>query len=184
MKISHTPEREQSNQKLHGISLAGAEYIEWASALVWPDTRNGFGESRRCALAYIGNRLFHVLFSERGDTRTLFSLRQATLREAQRYLGHKPGTLLPGSEEDAQISAAAESDFDARPLSDAEWCAAKNLALSGRPKAKTKVTTPIQLDADLLAAMKALGADWQGCVNDALRAWLESRKTPAGRKAT
>ena len=37
----------------------------------------------------------------------------------------KPGTILPTPEEDAAITAAAQADPDALPLTDAEWVAVK-----------------------------------------------------------
>ena len=46
----------------------------------------------------------------------------------------KPGTLLPASEEDARITAAAEADPDAHPLSEEEWQIAKPIARVDRPK--------------------------------------------------
>ena len=44
----------------------------------------------------------------------------------------KPGTLIPTPEEDAAITAAAQADPDAAPLTDAEWAEAKHKARRGR----------------------------------------------------
>ncbi len=44
----------------------------------------------------------------------------------------------------------------------------------GAQKAPTKVTTTIRLDADILAALRALGKGWQTRVNDAMREWLKT----------
>ncbi|MDO9224536.1 MAG: BrnA antitoxin family protein [Pseudomonadota bacterium] len=90
----------------------------------------------------------------------------------------KPGTIPPTPEEDARITAAAEADPDARPLSDEEWRLAKPLSRIGRPKAAvTKVPTTIRFDPDVLAALKATGAGWQTRVNEAMRAWVETHKS-------
>lgn len=88
----------------------------------------------------------------------------------------KPGTIIPTEAEDAAITAAALSDPDARPLTDAEWEAAKPRLRVGRPPAAVrKVSTTIRFDADLLEALKATGPGWQTRVNDAMRAVFMKR---------
>jgi uncharacterized protein (DUF4415 family) len=87
----------------------------------------------------------------------------------------KPGTVLPTAEEEAAITAAALSDPDSTPLTDAEWVAVKPLTRIGRPPMTKphKVPTTIRFDADVLAALKASGKGWQTRVNNALRDWLK-----------
>ena len=87
----------------------------------------------------------------------------------------KPGTVIPPPGEDAAITAAALSDPDATPLTDAEWEAAKPLVRIGRPPSMKplKVPTTIRFDADVLAALKASGKGWQTRVNEAVREWLK-----------
>ena len=89
----------------------------------------------------------------------------------------KPGTILPTSAEDAATTAAAMSDPDAMPLTDAEWAAARPLARVGRPPSTRplKVPTTIRFDADVLAALKASGRGWQTRVNEAMREWIKPR---------
>jgi uncharacterized protein (DUF4415 family) len=90
----------------------------------------------------------------------------------------KPGTIMNTPEEDAAITAAAMSDPDARPLTDAEWEAVKPRRRIGRPPftKPLKVSTTIRFDADVLAALKATGPGWQTRVNDALRAYVAAQK--------
>ncbi|WP_198295704.1 BrnA antitoxin family protein [Imhoffiella purpurea] len=84
--------------------------------------------------------------------------------------------LLNTPEEDAAITAAAESDPDARPMTDEEWEAAKPTACLGRPRAEQrKVSTTIRFDADVLAAMKATGPGWQTRINDIVREYVKTR---------
>ena len=93
----------------------------------------------------------------------------------------KPGTIINTPEEDAAITAAALSDPDARPLTDAEWEAVKPRLRIGRPpSAVRKVSTTIRFDADLLAALKATGPGWQTRINDALRAYVAAQKSAPG----
>ena len=64
---------------------------------------------------------------------------------------------LDSPEEDATITAAAMADPDARPFTDEEWEAVKPFLRVGRPRKDTpKVFTGIRLDADVLAAFKAV----------------------------
>lgn len=79
-------------------------------------------------------------------------------------------------EEDAAITAAALSDPDALPYSDAEWEATKPVARIGRPPSSKplKVPTTIRFDADVLASLKASGKGWQTRVNDAMREWIRA----------
>jgi len=85
--------------------------------------------------------------------------------------------VLPTPEEDAAITAAAMSDPDAMPYTDAEWEAAKPLLRRGRPPAENpKVHTGLRLDADVLDAFKAGGRGWQTRINEALKDWLKTHR--------
>lgn len=92
----------------------------------------------------------------------------------------KPGTIMPTPEEDAAITAAAMSDPDSLPLTEAEWQAVKPLLQRGRPRSVSplKASTTIRFDADVLDALKATGRGWQTRVNDAMREWVKTH--PAG----
>lgn len=77
-------------------------------------------------------------------------------------------------EENAQITAAALSDPDAQPLSDEELAQFKRRV--GRPAlVRTKVSTNIRLDPDVLNAFKSTGAGWQTRMNEALHEWAKER---------
>jgi uncharacterized protein (DUF4415 family) len=81
----------------------------------------------------------------------------------------KPGTILPTPEEDAAITAAALSDPDAQPLTDAELAQFRPARGRGRPPQDvTKIPTSIRLDARVVKAFKATGEGWQTRMNDAL----------------
>lgn len=86
----------------------------------------------------------------------------------------KPGIILPTPEEDAAITAAAMSDPDAIPFTDAEWEAAKPAMRRGRPLGSgSKVQVTMRLDIDVVEKLKATGAGWQTRANDALRNWVK-----------
>lgn len=86
----------------------------------------------------------------------------------------KPGTLIPTDEEDADITAAAMSDPDALPLTEAEWNDVKPLLrVGGRPKAEvTKERITIRLSPDVLAVFKATDKGWQSRIDAALKEWV------------
>lgn len=53
----------------------------------------------------------------------------------------KHGTIIPTPDEDATITAAANSDPDTFPLTDEEWEAVKPVARVGRPPSATPHVT-------------------------------------------
>ena len=82
---------------------------------------------------------------------------------------------LPTSEEDAAINAAALSDPDAQPLSDAELVRLR--PARGRPKAAVKrPMLSMRVDPDVLAHLRASGKGWQTKVNALLRQAVEQGK--------
>lgn len=87
----------------------------------------------------------------------------------------KAGTILPTPAEDAAITAAAMSDPDAMPFTDAEWARVKPLVRRGRPLGsgiKTQVT--LRLDVDVVDKFRASGEGWQTRINDALKSWVQT----------
>ena len=53
--------------------------------MTWPDQRHEYGEYREIGLGYIGDRLFTVVFVDRGEERRIISLRKANRREEKIY---------------------------------------------------------------------------------------------------
>ncbi len=77
---------------------------------------------------------------------------------------------LPTPEEDEAITAAANADPDAVPLTDAEWEQVRPLVRRGRPLGSgTKTQITLRLDSDLVEAFKASGSGWQTRINALLR---------------
>ncbi len=83
--------------------------------------------------------------------------------------------ILPTAEEDAAINAAALSDPDAQPLSDAEL--ARLRPARGRPVVAVKrPMLSMRVDPDVLAHLRASGKGWQTRVNALLRQAVEQGK--------
>lgn len=62
-----------------------ASDIDWDTLWAAEDQRHDHGEKRIIGFAYIGLRLFCVIYTDRGDRRRIISLRKANLREMKRY---------------------------------------------------------------------------------------------------
>ncbi|MCE9549750.1 MAG: BrnA antitoxin family protein [Betaproteobacteria bacterium] len=80
--------------------------------------------------------------------------------------------IRPTDIEDAQITAAALTDPDNLPLTDAELKQFKRGR--GRPMGSgKKEQVTLRLDAEILEQFKATGNGWQTRINDALRDWAK-----------
>jgi len=80
--------------------------------------------------------------------------------------------LLNTLEEDAQITAAAMTDPDNLPLTDAELSQFKRGR--GRPLGSgKKEQVTLRLDTKILEQFKATGSGWQTRINDALLDWAK-----------
>lgn len=85
MKVICDAAKDSINKKKHGVSLTDAALIDWEAALIWQDTRRDYGEVRMIALAPINERLYCVVYVDRGDNRRIISLRKANYREVIHY---------------------------------------------------------------------------------------------------
>lgn len=85
MEFEFDPAKDIANSTKHGVSLAMAVELDWNNALVWPDTRQNYGEDRMCALAAVRERVHFVVFVDRDDIRRIISLRKANEREVRFY---------------------------------------------------------------------------------------------------
>lgn len=92
--------------------------------------------------------------------------------------------VMPTDEEDAAITAAAESDPDNPPLTDEQLARMRPFAevhpdlvrRRGPQKAPTKVPVYIRLDRDVVDHFKSGGPGWQVRVNEALRKVADLQK--------
>ena len=85
----------------------------------------------------------------------------------------KPSHMAVTDAEDAAITAAAMSDPDAVPFTDAQWAAVKPNVRTGRPKAEvTKERITIRLSRDVVTQFRASGVGWQTRMDAALRQYI------------
>jgi uncharacterized DUF497 family protein len=85
MEITFDPTKNDVNIAKHGVSLVEAANIEWDTAITVPDMRDNYGENRLIALAYIGDRIYCMVYVIRDEQLRVISLRKANSREVKRY---------------------------------------------------------------------------------------------------
>jgi|CXWL01.1.fsa_nt_gi uncharacterized DUF497 family protein len=85
MKIEFDFAKNEKNIRERGISFALAADFNLETAKIWADTRMDYGEKRFIALGTIGERLFSMVFTVRGDVLRIISLRKANKREVRSY---------------------------------------------------------------------------------------------------
>ncbi len=78
-------DKEERNIAERGLSLDLAESLDWATALIWEDTRKDYGESRYCVLGLIEDRLHSVVFTPRDGKPRVVSLRKANQRPTRNH---------------------------------------------------------------------------------------------------
>lgn len=86
--IVYDDDKNQKNIDKRGLPFDIVNDFDWDNALVALDNRFNYGEDRYQALGFIGERLFVVVFTLRGNDIRVISLRKANNREQKRY-GHK-----------------------------------------------------------------------------------------------
>lgn len=74
VEITFDPAKDAANIAKHGVSLALASDLEWGDLLAQPDTRRDYGELRMIGYAPLGDRVFCVVFTDRGDQRAASSV--------------------------------------------------------------------------------------------------------------
>jgi|CXWL01.1.fsa_nt_gi uncharacterized DUF497 family protein len=78
--------KRRENLRKHGVDFAIVEGFDWDRSVLFEDTRERYLEQRWVAFGPIGDRLFALVFTARGDDVTrLISLREATKKERKLY---------------------------------------------------------------------------------------------------
>lgn len=85
MLIQFDSAKNKTNTAKHGVSLQLAEQLEWDWLKAKPDWRVDYGEPRMIGYAPIDDRVYCVVFVDRGDIRRIISLRKANMREVRDY---------------------------------------------------------------------------------------------------
>jgi uncharacterized DUF497 family protein len=75
-----------SNLAKHGVDFADLGGFAWDEALIEPDGRRDYGETRWVAVGPVGPRLHVIVFTKRAGERRIISARKANNREIDRYV--------------------------------------------------------------------------------------------------
>ncbi len=75
----------RANLAKHGVRFERVHDFEWNSAIEREDDREDYGELRMVALGFIGQRLYVLIYTPRGEAVRVISLRRATKREELAY---------------------------------------------------------------------------------------------------
>jgi uncharacterized protein len=88
MIVTFDPAKDAVNVAKHGVALSEAASLDWDAAYTWSDNRRDYGEHRMVGLVPLRERLFYVVFLDRGEMRRIISLRKANGREVDRYVAN------------------------------------------------------------------------------------------------
>jgi uncharacterized DUF497 family protein len=83
--ITYDPATNERNIRERGLSFERAADFDFQTAIFWVDARRDYGEVRRLALGYLGDRLHVLCFTETAGGIRVISFRRANAREARRY---------------------------------------------------------------------------------------------------
>ncbi|TDV17250.1 hypothetical protein C7408_104296 [Paraburkholderia caballeronis] len=86
VEITFDPVKNRSNLAKHGVGLAMAAELDWPEVMAYVDARCDYGEVREVGFGVIGERLYCVVFVQRGDAMHVISFRKANKREVASYV--------------------------------------------------------------------------------------------------
>ena len=85
MRFEWDAEKDQSNQRKHGLSFPDAPSVFEGSTLTFEDMREDYGEARYLTIGMLANRVVIIAHTLRGDATRIISMRKANARETARY---------------------------------------------------------------------------------------------------
>ncbi|SAK88603.1 hypothetical protein AWB77_04802 [Caballeronia fortuita] len=85
MDITYDPTKDEANVAKHGVSLGLAGRLNWSEVLAYVDDRHDYKEVREVGFGIIDERLYCVVFTQRGDSMHIISMRKANKREVKDY---------------------------------------------------------------------------------------------------
>ncbi len=86
MEITYDSVKNDCNIRERGLSFARVAEVDFNTALIYPDTRKEYGETRYIALCYLDGRLHVLCFTETGVGIRVISFRKANAREVKRHV--------------------------------------------------------------------------------------------------
>jgi uncharacterized protein len=85
VEIEFDPAKSERNVRERGLSFELTADFDFETAVYVEDNRYNYGERRIRALGYIEERLYALVYTVRGETLRVISLRRANRREVKIY---------------------------------------------------------------------------------------------------
>ncbi|MFM0058828.1 BrnT family toxin [Paraburkholderia phytofirmans] len=85
MDITYDTTKNESNIDKHGVSLELAAMLDWSEVMAYVDARRDYKEVREVGFGVISDRLYCVVFTQRGNAMHVISMRKANKREVKSY---------------------------------------------------------------------------------------------------
>ncbi|WP_420239399.1 BrnT family toxin [Telmatobacter bradus] len=85
MEITYDPRKSERNQLERGFGFEVVEGFHFVTADYAEDRRRDYGEVRIRAIGFIENTLYALVFTMRGGTLRVISLRRANRKERTQY---------------------------------------------------------------------------------------------------
>lgn len=86
MKIAFDPAKDERNRSERGLPLALGAVVLANLVIEFEDDRKDYAERRMIAYGTIAGRLHVCVYTVRGETRRIISLRKANHKERRRWL--------------------------------------------------------------------------------------------------
>ena len=85
MELTYDRSKTLQNINIRNLSFEEVVNFDFETANYTIDKRKDYGEIRRCAIGYLGNRLYALVFTETKNGIRVISFRKANKREATNY---------------------------------------------------------------------------------------------------
>jgi uncharacterized protein len=85
MKITFDPDKRESTLEHRGLDMAQADEVFAGPTITVDDDRKDYGEKRLITIGYLLRRMVVLVWTRRGVTRRIISMRKANEREQASY---------------------------------------------------------------------------------------------------
>jgi uncharacterized protein len=90
MKIVYDPVKRETTLRERGLDFEDAPKVFSGPEYTFEDDRQVYGETRQVTVGFLGDRMVIVIWTERGRSRRIISMRKANAREQKNYGSHFP----------------------------------------------------------------------------------------------
>jgi uncharacterized DUF497 family protein len=85
VKLSYDPHKRARTLAERGLDFDDAVQVFAGATVDFVDDRYDYGETRWLSFGHLGQRMVAVVWTRRGDTRHVISMRKANGREQEKY---------------------------------------------------------------------------------------------------